>query len=88
VTEIPPPRLGSTRVSRILHEFLASRSDATLVRAARRWAEASVALLHSENVDPRTNGEFEVLRRLGSHGLQTVIDLARTADGGRARSCD
>ena len=75
MTEIPPPRLGSTSVSRILHEFLASRSDATLVRAARRWAEASVALLHSENVDPRANGEFEVLRRLAPDGLQTVIDV-------------
>jgi FkbM family methyltransferase len=75
VTEIPPPRLGSTRVSRILHGFLASRSDAILVRAARRWAEASVALLHSENIDPRTNGEFELLRRLGPDGLQTVIDV-------------
>ncbi len=32
-------------------------------------------LLHSEDTNPRTNGEYELLRRLGPDGLQTVIDV-------------
>jgi len=75
VVDIPPPALGSTPFSRKLHAFLARHSDARLTRAARRCAEASVALLHSENTDPRTNGEFELLRRLGPDMLRTVIDV-------------
>jgi FkbM family methyltransferase len=75
VVDIPPPALGSTPFSRKLHDFLARHSDARLTRAARRGAEASVALLHSEDTDPRTNGEFELLRRLGPDMLRTVIDV-------------
>jgi len=72
--QIPPPSLGSTPLSAAAHRFLAARSDTSLVRGARRLAEACVRLLHSENVDPRTNGEFLVLRRLVPF-LDTVIDV-------------
>ncbi len=75
MVDLPPPALGSTPLSRTLHDFLAKHSDARLTRAARRCAEASVAFLHSENTDPRTNGEFELLRRLGPDMLKTVIDV-------------
>jgi FkbM family methyltransferase len=72
--EIPPPRLGSTRMSAAAHRFLARHSDDPPVRAARQVAESAVALLHSENPDPRTNGEFRVVRRLAPE-LQVAIDV-------------
>ncbi len=75
MSELPPPVLGATRTSRLVHDFLAPRSDARPVRLARRWAERAVTLLHSENPDPRTNGEYEVLRRLGPDALVTAIDV-------------
>jgi FkbM family methyltransferase len=75
VTRIPPPALRSTPRSRLLYEVLARHSDAPVVRAARRVAEASVTVLHSENTDPRTNGEYEVLRRLGRETLGVVFDV-------------
>ena len=72
--QIPPPRLGSTWLSARAHRFLASGSDARPVAAARRVAEASVALLHSEDPDPSTNGELRVLECM-SERLGTVIDV-------------
>ena len=75
MSEIPPTRLFATRLSRGLYRMLARHSDARLVRMARRCAEASTAVLHSENTDPETNGEYEVLRRLGPDALHTVVDV-------------
>lgn len=72
---IPPPELRTTRLSRALYNLLASRSDSWPVRRARRLAEGLVTLLHSENTDPRTNGEYEVLRRLAPDALQVAIDV-------------
>jgi FkbM family methyltransferase len=73
--EIPPPALGGSRASRVLHSWLARHSDARAVRVARCCAETAVTYLHSENVDPASNGEYEVLRRLGPEYLRTVIDV-------------
>jgi FkbM family methyltransferase len=75
VTAIPPPALRSTRTSRLLYDLLSRHSDAPVIRAARRSAEASVTFLHSENTDPSTNGEYEMLRRLGADALGTVFDV-------------
>jgi len=75
VTEIPPPRLGSSCGSRVLHRFLSRHADARPVRAARRGAERAVELLHSEDANPETNGEYALLRRLGPERLGTVVDV-------------
>ncbi len=71
---VPPTRLQSRRVTAAAHRILASQSDTTLVVGLRRIAEAVVELLHSENHDPRTNGEFRLIRRMAPW-LRTAVDV-------------
>jgi FkbM family methyltransferase len=62
------------RLSGPAHRFLAARADAWLVERLRSVAEGTVGLLHSENHDPRTNGEHALVRRLAPR-LRVVIDV-------------
>src|SRR6188472_2620409 len=71
---VEPTRLQRGRLSGPAHRFLAARADAWLVDRLRSVAEGAVTLLHSENHDPRTNGEHALVRRLAPR-LHVVVDV-------------
>ena len=73
-TPVPPPRLQRHPWSRWLNRRLAPHADAPALRGCRKAAEAVTAALHSENHDPRTNGEYELIRRLAP-GLSVAVDV-------------
>jgi FkbM family methyltransferase len=89
-TSLTPMRMQSSATSRLVHKVLAEHADTPAVRALRQVAERIVEYLHSENHDPRTNGEFNIVRRLGdfiavavdagaNHGIWTAEVLRRSA---------
>jgi FkbM family methyltransferase len=71
---VPPPELYSTPLSRWVHRQAAAHADRAAVRCCRRLAEVATALLHSENHDPRTNGEFELVRRMAPF-VSVAVDV-------------
>ena len=73
-TPIPATWMQSNALALQASRFLARRSDARIVSGLRTLAEGAVALLHSENHDARTNGEYRVIDVL-SERLRVVADV-------------
>ena len=57
-----------------MHRRVARRSDGAFVSRLRTLVEQMMSVLHSENHDMATNGEFTLIKRLAEH-LDIVVDV-------------